>query len=99
MAGVRNTPEGLPIVSEESWEVFERDIDMIMEEDRTSEYILEVLKRIRRDNPNLPKHLAIMSYQYESEDDLGIYSTGFATCYELLRRQAETNKFEREVGG
>ncbi len=92
------TSEGLPIVSQATMEVLARDLGA-----RGLEYILQNLRRLVQTNVHAGQFLGIYSdviSKIEGRDDTDFKKglvMGYLCAYELLRRQAEANKLEKDI--
>ena len=91
------TNEGLPIVSEETIDIYLRDISIRSDEISSKMLAIRCVDligtQLEQENPllYLMEQLQITDY---TKTELDAYRFGFASAYGLLRRQAEINKLE-----
>lgn len=98
------TPEGLPIVSDATLEVFLRDLQRQGLEGRQARLLQDLAQKIQSENPVFWQE--ITQYREDSKNyspnpkdhGLGVLA-GAIIGYELLRRQAEANLIERNFNG
>ncbi|MDO8460480.1 MAG: hypothetical protein Q7S74_05190 [Nanoarchaeota archaeon] len=98
---IKYTVDGLPIVSRETIDVFQRDMLRRCTEGNDSEFSLEIVKRIVKENPYLANAAEEFYGQTNQRDGKPLepsedYYFGIGVTYELLRKQAESNNLERK---
>lgn len=92
----RETPDGLTVITEETRISFMRDLEVRFIGKHDESYIPEVMKRIKKENPQL----IYFFNPFLTEDRLNECAgaghmtalAAFVLTYELFRRQAEANK-------
>ena len=91
---MKYTPEGLPFITKATTKVYLRDLSKRKNEDSREEFETESLNRITKDNPNLDKIIDMYLLDEQSSEKCQGFIAGAMHVYELLRRQAESNKME-----
>ena len=92
---VNYTPDGLPVVNEETilylTSLFKRKDDTYMDDFKA---------RLERENPSLNSFFeSMLNCNEASVENKNAFLVGFFFAYESLRRQSESNKLEKEIGG
>ena len=91
------TQEGLPIVLEDTMNIFIRDLEKTANEDNDSfgELCKKLTDNVNNENPNLE---IINTYSKQkvcfSQEEFESFVIGFCFAYNLLRNQLEINKME-----
>ena len=91
------TPDGLPVVSEETLIAMD---DLFNKKEDKNKDIGSFRKYLQKENPNLVSLMdGFVNCQVGSVDFLYGFINGMIVMYESLRRQSGANKLEREVEG
>ena len=90
MDGRRKSPDGLPLVSKETVEVFFRDYGQQSREGNETGYTGEIAQRVMDANPELGNFFRKL-YSDMDPEKANHYTMGAGCLYEILRRQAEAD--------
>jgi len=98
----RKTKDGLPTVSTKTIEIFLRDVSKRGDEgtDSHRKHIHDLVKELSKKNLKLMEFWVAYMIVHKLEEK-GIardYMSGAMATYELLRRQAESDKMEKMLG-
>ncbi len=95
MTNEQYTPEGLPVVKEGIIDVYLRDIKRSEIEGAEERLAESILGKLIRDNPLIGNAINRYLYLIDCPRKEGeVFLSGAMMVYELLRRQAESNKLE-----
>jgi len=91
------TQEGLPVVSEDTINIFIRDLERRLSEDGDSfeNLFSEIEDKLGEENPNLILIKDYVANREWSEKELDLFNFGLCFAYNLLHNQLEINKMEK----
>ena len=94
MGEQRQTPDGLPIVGQEVIDVFVRDVN-VRDATVRAMLCLEIGQKTELENPYLVAYLKKAGRESLTDEERIAHMDGFLTCYELLRKQSESNQLDQ----
>jgi hypothetical protein len=100
MEDKKHTPEGLPVVSEETLKAYEEENERRSNRKGDNATNINLSKIMERENPFLNRYLqtTVGSYLLQNQIQESInFLEGATRIYDILRRQAQANTLERQT--